>query len=131
MPLETNRSAVPAHYAGHALTRNTSPDRLCLSLDDTLRARHPRRYDRFQDVEDPDHPTPLLEHRPKARDHQLFRRFRARAPRAEAYDLTRAERRLNPHHPVRTIVALRDIYDPQAVARALADACAYEAFSSE
>jgi hypothetical protein len=58
-------------------------------------------------------------------------RFLARSPRAEAYDLTLEERRLNPHHHVRKIVALRDIYTPEAVARAMEDALVYEAFSSD
>ena len=129
--LETNRYSVPAHYAGQALTLKTYPDRLCLYHGDTLIARHTRRYDRFQDVEDPDHPKPLLEQRKKARDHQLFLRFLALSPRAEAYYLKLEERRLNPHHHVRKIVALSDIYDPQTVARAIEDALTYEAFSSE
>lgn len=131
IPLETNRSSVPAHYAGHALTLKTSPDRRCLSLGDPLIARHVRRDDRFHDVEDPDHPKPLLEQRKKARDHTLFMRFLALSPRAEAYDLTLEERRLNPHQHVRKIVALSDIYDPAAVVRAMDDALVYEAFSSE
>ena len=129
--LETNRCSVPAHYAGQALTLKTYPDRLCLYHGDTLIARHTRRYDRFQDVEDPDHPKPLLEQRKKARDHQLFLRFLALSPRAEASYLKLEERRLNPHHHVRKIVALSDIYDPQTVARAIEDALTYEAFSSE
>jgi transposase len=129
--LETNRYSVPAHYAGQALTLKTYPDRLCIYHGDKLIARHTRRYDRFQDVEDPDHPKPLLEQRKKARDHQLFRRFLALSPRAEAYYLKMEERRLNPHHHVRKIVALSDLYDPQTVARAIEDAFTYEAFSSE
>jgi transposase len=129
--LETNRYSVPAHYAGQTLTLKTSPDRLCLYHGDTLIARHARRYDRFQDVEDPDHPKALLEQRKKARDHQLFLRFLALSPRAEAYYLKLEERRLNPHHHVRKIVALSDIYTPEAVARAMEDAFTYEAFSAE
>jgi transposase len=129
--LETNRYSVPAHYAGHALTLKTSPDRLCVYLGDQLIARHVRRYDRFQDVEDPDHPKPLLEQRKKARDHKVFMRFLALSPRAEAYYLKLEERHLNPHHHVRKIVALSDIYDPASVARAMDDALVYEAFSSE
>ena len=131
LTLETNRYAVPAHYAGHALTLTTSPDRLCIYLADKLIARHTRRYERHQDVEDPAHPKPLLEQRTKARDHQLFRRFLALSPRAEAYYLKLEERRLNPHHHVRKIVALSDMYAPQAVARAMEDAFTYEAFSAE
>ncbi len=84
IPLETNRYSVPAHYAGHVLTLKTYPDRLCVSLGDTLVARHARQYDRFQDIEDPDHPKPLLEQRKKARDQQLFRRFLTLSPQAEA-----------------------------------------------
>jgi hypothetical protein len=129
--LDTNRYSVPAHDAGQALTLKTYPDRLCLYHGDTLIARHTRRDDRFQDIEDPDHPKPLLEHRKKARDHQLFLRFLALSPRAEAYYLKLEERRLNPQHHVRKIVALSDIYTPEAVARALDDALTYEAFSSE
>jgi hypothetical protein len=129
--LETNRSSVPAQYAGHALTLKTSPDRLGISVGDQLIARHARRYERFQDVEDPDHPKPLLEQRKKARDHKLFMRFLALSPRAEAYDLTLEERRLNPHHHVRKIVALSDLYAPEAVARAMEDAFVSEAFSSD
>ena len=129
--LETNRYSVPAHYAGQALTLKTYPDRLCIYHGDQLIARHARRYDRFQDVEDPDHPKPLLEQRKKARDHQLFMRFLALSPRAEAYYLKLEERRLNPHHHVRKIVALSDIYAPEAVASAMEDAFVYEAFSSD
>jgi hypothetical protein len=109
--LDTNRYSVPAHYAGQALTLKTYPDRLCVYRGDQLIARHARRYDRFQDIEDPDHPKPLLEQRKKARDHQLFRRFLALSPRAETYYLKLEERRLNPHQHVRKIVALSDIYD--------------------
>jgi len=39
-------------------------------------------------------PQPLLEQRKKARDHQLFMRFLALSPRAEAYYLKLEERRL-------------------------------------
>jgi transposase len=129
--LETNRYSVPAHYAGQVLTLKTYPDRLCVYRGDALVARHARQYDRFQDIEDPDHPKPLLEQRKKARDHQLFRRFLTLSPQAEAYYRKLEERRLNPHHHVRKIVALSDIYTPEAVARALEDAWVYEAFSSE
>jgi transposase len=129
--VETNRYSVPAQYAGQALTLKTYPDRLCLYHGDQLIARHVRRYERFQDVEDPDHPKPLLEQRKKARDHKVFMRFLALSPRAEAYYLQLEERRLNPHHHVRKIVALSDIYTPEAVARAMEDAFVYEAFSSD
>jgi len=131
LTVETNRYAVPAQYAGQALTLQTSPDRLCLDHGEQLIARHVRRDERCQDVAAPDHPKPLLEPRKKARDHQLLMRFLTLAPRAEAYDLQWEARRLNPHHHVRKIGALSDISTPEAVARALEEAFGYEAFSSD
>lgn len=129
--LDTNRYSVPAYLAGQALTLKTYPDRLCLYLGDQLIARHVRSYDRYGDFEDPDHPKPLLVQRKKARDHQLFLRFLTLSPRADAYYLKLEQRRLNPHHHVRKIVALSDIYGQEAVARAMEDAFAYEAFASD
>src|SRR5207237_9198364 len=99
--VEPNRYSVPAQYAGHALTLKTYPDRLCLYRGEQLIARHTRRYDRHLDIEDPDHPKPLLEQRKKARDHQVFRRLLALSPRAEPDYLTLEERRLNPYHRAR------------------------------
>jgi len=125
--LDTNRYSVPAHLAGQVLTLKTSPDRLCIYQGEQLIARHVRSYDRYGDFENPDHPKPLLEQRKKARDQQLFRRFLALSPQAEAYYRQLEQRRFNPHHHVRKIVALSDIYGVEAVARAMADALVYEA----
>jgi hypothetical protein len=94
-------------------------------------ARHQRSYDRHLDFEDPDHPKPLLEQRKKARDHKIFMRFLALSPQAELYYRQLELRRLNPHHHVRKIVALSDIYPHDAVARALADALEYGAFAAD
>jgi transposase len=129
--LDTNRYSVPASLAGQALTLKTYPDRLCLYHHNQLVARHPRSYDRHGDFEDPDHPKPLLAQRKKARDHQLFLRFLTLSPQAELYYRQLEQRRLNPHHHVRKIVALSDIYSPEAVARALADALEYGAFAAD
>ena len=129
--LDTNRYSVPAHFAGQALTLKTSPDRLCIYQGDKLIARHLRSYDRHGDFEDPDHPKALLEQRKKAREQKLFMRFLSLSTKAEAYYLKLQERRLNPHHHVRKIVALSDIYGQEAVARAMEDAFDYEAFASD
>jgi hypothetical protein len=129
--LDTNRYSVPAHYAGQALTLKTYPERLCVYFGDQLIARHARRYDRFLDIEHPDHPKALPEQRKKARDQKTFMRFLALSPQAEAYYLELEQRRLNPHHHVRKIVALSDIYGTESVTRAMQDAFVYQAFSSE
>lgn len=128
---DANRYSVPAEYAGTLLTLKVYPDRLCLYHHDTLVARHVRCYERHRDIEDPDHPKALLAQRHNAREQKLFGRFLALSPQAEAYYRALAERRLNPAHHVQKIVALSEIYGSEPVARAMADAFTFQAFSCE
>lgn len=129
--LDTNRYSVPAEYSGTRLLLKTYPDRLCIYFQDKLIARHDRSYDRHQDFEDADHPKELLLQRRKARDQRIFMRFLALTPRAQQYYKKLEQRRMNPHHHVRKIVALSEIYPPDYVARAIEDAFHFQAFSSE
>jgi transposase len=129
--VDANHYSVPADYAGARLTLKLYPDRVCLYDGETLIARHPRCYDRHQDIEDPDHPRALLAQRRNAREHQLLARFLGLCPQADAYYQQLLERRLNASHHVHKILALSEHYGPEAVARALRDALAFEAFSSE
>jgi transposase len=128
---DTNRYSVPAEYATTPVTLKVYPDRLCIYHQEQLIARHPRCYDRYQDKEHPDHPKALLEHRHRAREQQLLGRFLRLSPKAEAYYQALAQRRLNPRHHVQKIVALSEIYGAEAVARAMEDAFAFQAFSCE
>ncbi len=129
--LDTNRYSVPAEYASRRLTLKTYPDRLCIYCDNNLIARHVRCYDRHRDFEDPDHPKALLAQRRKARDQKIFMRFLTLSPKAELYYRKLAQRRMNPAHHVRKIVALSEIYSVDAVARAMDDAFVFEAFSCD
>jgi len=129
--IDTNRYSVPAEYAGRRLTLKTYPDRLCIYCNDKLIARHIRSYDRYRDFEDPDHPRELLTQRKKARDQKTFMRFLTLSPKAEQYYRKLEQRRMNPYHHVRKIVALSEIYPLESVARAMEDAFAFEAFSCE
>jgi transposase len=128
---DANRYSVPAQYASTILTLKVYPDRLCIYHRETLVARHPRCYDRYQDKEDPDHPKALLAQRRNAREHKLLGRFLALSPKAEAYYRALEQRRLNPQHHVQKIVALSEIYGIDAVARAMQDAFVFQAFSCE
>lgn len=127
---ETNRYSVPAEYASTRLTLKAYPQRLCLYHHDKLIARHPRSYDRYQDFEDPDHPKALLAQRKNAREQKILARFFCLGPNAEAYYHGLAKR-FNPQHHVRKIVALSEIYDTDAIARAIDDALHFQAFSCE
>ncbi|MBS4098620.1 MAG: IS21 family transposase [Sulfuricella sp.] len=129
--VDTNRYSVPAEYAGAGLTLKTYPDRLCVYCDEKLIARHSRSYERHQDFEDPDHPKELLVQRKKAEERKIFMRFLALSPKAEQYYQKLEQRRMNPQHHVRKIVALSEIYGADKVSRAMEDAFTFQAFSSE
>jgi transposase len=129
--VDTNRYSVPAEYAGARLTLKTYPDRLCIYHQDKLLARHLRSYDRRKDFELPDHPKALLAQRKKARDQKIFMRFLSLSDKADAYYQQLEQRRMNPLHHIRQIVALSEIYGDQSVQRALEDAFAFQAFSCE
>jgi len=129
--LDGNRYSVPAEYAGAALTLKAYPDRLCIYHQQKLIARHARSYDRRKDFELPDHPKALLAQRRKARDQKIFMRFLSLSDRADAYYRQLEQRRMNPLHHIRQIVALSEIYGEQSVQRAIEDAFAFQAFSCE
>jgi transposase len=129
--LDANRYSVPAEYAGASLTLKTYPDRLCIYHDNNLIARHVRSYDRHRDFEDPDHPRELLARRKKAEDQKIFARFLSLSPKADLYYQKLGQRRMNPLHHVRKIVALSEIYGMDKVARVMEDAFSFEAFSCE
>jgi len=129
--LETNHYSVPAEYASARVTLKAYPDRVCIYHQDKLIARHTRSYDRYQDIEDPDHPKALLAQRRNAREQRLLMRFLSLGPKAQAYYEGLEQRRLNPRHHLRKIVALSEIYGVDAVARAIEDGIAFEAYSCE
>ena len=129
--VDGNRYSVPAEYAGAALTLKTYPDRLCIYHQQKLIARHVRSYDRQMDFELPDHPKALLAQRRKARDQKIFMRFLSLSDKADAYYRQLEQRRMNPAHHIRQIVALSEIYGAQSVQRAIEDTFAFQAFSCE
>jgi hypothetical protein len=129
--VDTNTYSVPAEQAGAALTLKLYPDHLCIYQQDKLIARHVRRYDRHQDIENPDHPKALLQQRHRAADQRLLVRLLGLTPKAEAFYQGLLERRLNILHHVRKIVALSEIYGIEKTARAIQDALEFGAFSCE
>jgi len=107
--LDTNQYSVPATYAHRRLTVKAYPDRVCIYFDNQLIARHPRRYGRHQDIEDPDHAKGLIAQRSRrAREQRLMMHFLARSPDATAYYDGLEQRRLNARHQVRKILALAE-----------------------
>jgi len=129
--VDGNRYSVPAAYAGRKLLIKLYPERLCLYDGEKLVAEHLRSYDRGQDFENPEHARPVLERKRRGDEQHLLKRFLALSPQAEAYYRHLVERKFSWRLHLRKIVALADVYGAEKVARALADALVYHAFSSE
>ena len=129
--VDTNHYSVPPEYAHRRLTTKVYPDRLCVYFDQVLIARHVRRYDHHADFEDPDHVKALLAQRHRAREQRLLNNFHALSADAPAYYAGLEQRRGNPRHHARKILALAEIYPRDEVSRAITDGLAFEAFSAE
>jgi len=129
--VDTNRYSVPAAYVGRRLILKLYPERLCLYEGEKFVTEHLRSYDRGQDVLNPEHAAPVLERKRRADEQHLLTRFLALCPQAETYYRQLAERKLSWRLHLRKIVALSDVYGNEHVARALADALVYHAFSSD
>lgn len=129
--VDGNTYSVPSKYASAPITIKAYPDRICLYHENDLVAHHTRSYDRNGDFEDPDHPKELLEQRRTAREQRLMLDFLKLSSHAECYYHELTKRRMNARHHIRQIVALSEIYGPDKVQRAIADAFTYQAFSCE
>jgi len=129
--VDGNRYSVPATYTGRKLLLKLYPERLCLYDGEKLVAEHLRSYGRAQDFEHPEHAAPVLERKRRADEQHLLKRFLDLSPQAENYYRQLAERKLSWRLHLRKIVALADVYGAEKVARALADALVYHAFSSD
>ena len=129
--LDTNRYSVPAEYASQRVTLKATPGWVCIYYQDKLIARHVRSYDRRKDFEDPDHPKALLAQRRNAREQRLLMQFLSLSRHAQVYYEGIEQRRLNPRHHLRKIVALSEIYGVDAIDRAIQDGIAFHAYSCE
>ncbi|MBW2589501.1 MAG: IS21 family transposase [Deltaproteobacteria bacterium] len=129
--IDTNRYSVPAQLAGVRVSVKMYPDRICIYHENKLVARHIRSYDRRKDLEHPDHPKTLLAQRKKAREQKIYMRFLSLSDKAESYYHQLVQRRMNPFHHIRQIVALSEIYPKEQVEIAIEDAFSFSAFSCE
>ena len=129
--VDTNQYSVPAEYASQRVTLKIYPERICIYYQDKLVARQVRHYDRHKDYEDPDHPKALLAQRHNAREQRLLQKFLSLSRYASVYVEGIEQRRVNPRHHLRKIVALSEIYGVDAVDRAIQDGIAFAAYSCE
>ena len=128
---EANRYSIPHLYAGQKLTLKVYPERLSIFHNEKLIATHSRCFERHQDVRNPDHVKELENQRIRARQQTLLLAFLNLTPQAQLYYRKLEEKSLNAPHHVQKIVALSEIYGPDQVARAIADAIAFDAYGCD
>lgn len=129
--VDANRYSVPPLMAGRLLTLQLDDQRLQLFDQENLVAEHRRSFERGRDILDPRHEQELLDTRRQAKRHRLLSRFLALCPEAPSYRAGLEERRLDARSHLERIVALSEIHGTGSVARALRDALALGAYSSE
>ena len=130
---ETNRYSVPADQAARRLLIRAYPFHIEIRHEEQLLARHPRCYDREQDVFDPLHYLPLLLERPGAFEHaKPLRRWRESWPRSYARLLNRLRTQWPNGQGVREFVRILQFHQEhpaalveQAIEQALQIGCVH------
>lgn len=128
---ETNRYSVPTDRAAAILTVQAYPLHVDILHQHTVLARHPRCYDRNQDIFDPLHYLPLLERRPRGFDHaKPIRQWRDQWPQRYHRLLSRLRRDAPDGEGVREFVRILRLHATfpaalieQAIEHALSFGC--------
>lgn len=125
---DSNTYSVPFEYAGWELTLKAGPDKVMVYNDTKLIARHQRSYEKYMDIEEPNHYQELLAFKKKARRNKIIDMFTTLGEGAKDYleGLKNAE--LNLHHHIHKIFNMVDIYGKTEVLGAINHALEYDAF---
>jgi len=126
---ETNRYSVPTDQAFPHLTMRGYPFEVEILYQGEVLARHPRCYERNQDVLDPLHYLPLLHQRPGALDYaQPLREWRAGWPQVYEQLLTELRQRDESDQAIRQfleVLALHRSYPAEVMEQAIGLALTY------
>lgn len=130
---ETNHYSVPVDQAHAHLVLKAYPFHIVILAQQTELARHPRCYDRQQDILDPLHYLPLLQQRPGAFEHATpLRRWRDTWPPTYEQLLARLRERVPEGGGVREFIRILDLhrrYPADQVEEAIAFALEYGALN--
>jgi transposase len=132
---ETNRYSVPADKAQRNLVLKAYPFHIEVLNQSEVIARHPRCYERKQDILDPLHYLSLLEQRPGAFEHaKPIRRWRARWPAVYETLLTHLRQQWPEGRGVREFVRILGLHrhhPADVVAQAIEQALNYNCAHSD
>lgn len=130
--VDDNRYSVPSSAASRKVQVCRYAERIVIrTLEGELLADHPRSLARKREIADPDHERALVLAMRHTRDRRRLTGFLSLGPDASVYLAGLREKRAAWRDHVDRINALAQAHGRDTLARALADACEYGAFSAE
>lgn len=130
--VDDNRYSVPSSAASRKVQVHRYADRIVIrSVEGELLADHPRSFGRKQETADPEHERALVLRMRHQRDRRRLTSFLTLGPHAAEYLTGLREKRPGWRSHVDRINALAEAHGRDALARALADAVEYSAYSAE
>lgn len=127
---ETNRYSVPSAFGGKTLTLKATGQTVMILDAAKILATHPRCYEKYRVIENPEHYAGILAERKKAGQAKLVESFLALAPEGSEYlkGLVAQEIHLLSH--LSKIQDLVHLYGPSEVAQAIRHALKFNAFGA-
>jgi hypothetical protein len=123
---DLNDYSVPHTLVRRTLAVAASLETVRILDGTTTVAEHPRCWDRGQQIEDPAHIQPLVEHKRRAGKHRALNRLTAAAPSAERLLVLAADRGGNIGSMTRSLLVLLDQVGASELEAALAEAVQHE-----
>jgi hypothetical protein len=127
---ESNTYSVPHRYAGKELTLKATAGEVRIFDKTDLVATHARSFDKYLDIENPEHTEALIRSRQRARREQLVADFLAIGPPAEAYLDGLVHGQLNLYHHLGRLLILDDNFGRHELLGALCTALYHQAFGA-
>lgn len=127
---ESNTYSVPPRYAGKELILKATAEEVRLFDKADLVAAHPRSFDKYGDIENPEHTEALIQSRRRARREQLVADFLAIGPPAEAYLDGLVHGQLNLYHHLARLLLLDNSFGRHELLGALCTALHHQAFGA-
>lgn len=128
---ETNRYSVPFTYASRMFTLKADDQFISIYDKDQLIAQHPRSFQKYQVIEDPNHYKGLLPSKPKATYFKHRDALFALGETARRYVEALAKTELHPFYQFKKAIALIDLYGKTEVLQAMDHALRYKALGHE
>jgi transposase len=128
---DANTYSVPFEYAGRGLTVKANPDQVMIYSDIKLLAAHPRSYEKYLAIENPNHYQGLLVMKKRARTYKIRDILAALGEGTDAYLKGMVNAELNLNHHIRKILEMVDIYGKTEVLGAINRALKYDAFGCD